>query len=268
MAKPSVSVITPSFEQANFLQDNLQSVMNQSGMEVQHIVVDGGSTDGTVELLEAYEDLYSLRWVSEPDDGQSDAINKGIKMAMGDWICWINSDDYLLPGAMETLAGAAELRPEADVVYGDYLFVNAEGNEIGRKYSTPPSRFVHKHYYQFTGNHSIFFRRNILDSLGCVDEELEYVMDADLLWRLLTADLELVQMHSFIGARRLHEAAKTTGTPPPERRAEMRELKSRYGLSLFERVVPDRVLAAMGLGLQGTYHLLDRRPEALRYTRS
>ncbi|WP_424002664.1 glycosyltransferase family 2 protein [Haloarcula salina] len=242
--------------------------MGQSGAEIEHVVVDGGSTDGTVELLEAYEDRYDLKWVSEPDDGQSDAINKGIEMATGDWICWVNSDDYLLPGAMETLGGAAEGQPGADVIYGDYLFVDAEGNEVGRKYSTPPSRFVHKHYYQFTGNHSMVIRRDTLDSLGGVDEELEYVMDADLLWRLLTADLELVQVQSFIGARRLHEAAKTTGTPPPERQAEMRELKSRYGLSPFERVVPDRALAAAALGLQGTYHLLDGRPEALRYIRS
>jgi glycosyltransferase involved in cell wall biosynthesis len=268
MSRFSVSVVTPSFEQAEFLEDNLQSVLNQSGADVEHIVVDGGSTDGTVELLEAYEDRYDLQWVSEPDDGQSDAINKGIEMATGDWICWVNSDDYLLPGAMETLAGALEDRPSAGVVYGDYLFVDAEGNEIGRKYSTPPSRFVHKHYYQFTGNHSMFIRRDTLESLGGVDEDLAYVMDTELLWRLLIADLELVQVQSFIGARRLHEAAKTTGTPPAERLAEIRELESRYGLSLIERVVPDKALAAMGLCLQATYHLLDGRPEALRYIRS
>lgn len=268
MSRFSVSVITPSFEQAEFLEDNLQSVMNQSGAAVEHVVVDGGSTDGTVALLEAYEDRYDLRWVSEPDDGQSDAINKGIEMATGDWICWVNSDDYLLPGAIETLAGAIEGRPEADVVYGDYIFVDAEGNEVGRKYSTPPSRFVHKHYYQFTGNHSMAIRRDTIRSLGGVDESLEYVMDTAFLWQLLVADLEFVRVRSFIGARRLHDAAKTTGTPPPERRAEIRELKTRYGLSLFERVLPDTVLAAMALGLQGAYHLLDGRPEALRYIRS
>lgn len=268
MSRFSVSVVTPSFEQSEFLEDNLQSVMNQSGAEIEHVVVDGGSTDGTVELLEAYEDRYDLQWVSEPDDGQSDAINKGIEMATGDWICWVNSDDYLLPGAIETLAETAENQPGADVVYGDYIFVDAAGNEIGRKYSTPPSRFVHKHYYQFTGNHSMAIRRDTIRSLGGIDESLEYVMDTDFLWQLLNADLEFSRVQSFIGARRLHDAAKTTGTPPPERHAEIRELKTRYGLSLFERMLPDSVLAAMGLGLQGMYHLLDGRPEALRYIHS
>jgi glycosyltransferase involved in cell wall biosynthesis len=267
MPEVSVSVVTPSFEQAEFLEDNLQSVKTQSGAEIEHVVVDGGSTDGTVDLLEAYEDQYNLQWVSEPDDGQSDAINKGIEMASSEWICWVNSDDYLLPGAIETLAEAIENRRRADVVYGDYLFVDADGNEIGRKYSTPPSRFVHKHYYQFTGNHSMAIRQDTVRSLGGVDENLDYVMDTDFLWQLLNANLEMVQVQAFIGARRLHEAAKTTGDPPPERMAEIRDLQSRYDLSLVERALPDRLLAAIGMGIQGTYHVLDGRPEALRYIR-
>ena len=265
MAEVSVSVVTPSYEQAEFLEDNLRSVMNQSGASVEHVVVDGGSTDGTVELLERYEDRYDLRWVSEPDDGQSAALNKGIEMATGEWICWVNSDDYLLPGAVEAFVRASEKRPESDVVYGDYVFVDANGTEIGRKYSIRPSKFVHKHYYQFTGNHSAFLRRDIVQSLGGVDENLDYVMDTEFLWRLLEADIELTRISAFLGARRLHEAAKTTGKPPLERRAEIRELRSRYDLSRVERALPDNLLAAAGLGLQGVYHVLDGRPEALRH---
>jgi len=239
--------------------------MDQSGAEVEHVVVDGGSTDGTVELLETYEGRYDLRWVSEQDNGQSDAINKGVEMASGEWILWVNSDDYLLPGAIETLVKAAADQPGADVIYGDYLFVDAAGDEIGRKYSIPPSRFVHKHYYQFTGNHSLAIKRNTMRSLGGVGEKLEYVMDTAFLWKLLNADLDFVRVKAFIGARRLHEAAKTTGEPPPERLAEIRELKSRYELPLFEKILPDSLLAATAIGIQGWYHILDGRPEALRY---
>ncbi|WP_254279253.1 glycosyltransferase family 2 protein [Haloarcula marina] len=265
MSGPLVSVVTPSYEQAEFLEDNLRSVMEQTGPSVEHVVVDGGSTDGSVDILESYEDEYDLRWVSEPDDGQSDALNKGIEMATGRWLCWVNSDDYLLPGALEAFAEARRQNADCDVIYGDFVFVDAEGREIGRKYNTCPSRFVHKHYYQFTGNHSTFFRRGVLESVGGIDESLHYTMDTELFWRLLEADLEMTHVPGFLGARRLHEAAKTTGEPPAERLAEIRALKSGYDYTALERALPDKLLTAVAVALQGTYHTLDGRPEAIRH---
>jgi len=265
MTDVSVSVVTPSYEQAEFIEDNLQSVLNQSGADIEHIVVDGGSTDGTIDILEEYEDRYNLRWISEPDDGQSDAINKGIERATGDWIWWVNSDDYLLPDAVEKFANEIDGREDVDVVYGDYIFVDSRKNEIGRKYSTRPSPFIHKHYYQFTGNHSTVIRRDTIQSLGGVDESLNYVMDTELLWRLLEADLDYIQINSFLGARRLHEEAKTTGSPPLERRTEIRALKRRYNYSWFENIAPQLALTVIAVVLEGIYHTIDGRPQALRH---
>lgn len=265
MGEVFLSVVTPSYEQAEFISDNLKSVMQQSGASVEHIVVDGGSEDGTVEILREYEDRYELRWVSEPDDGQSHAINKGLEMATGEWICWVNSDDYLLPGAVESLARTADGHPESDMIYGDYIFVDEHGDTIGRKYSVRPSKFVHKHYYQFTGNHSMIIKRKLAQSLGGVNEELDYVMDTELLWRLLKAEIEMTQIQSFIGARRLHSNAKTTGDPSPARRKEIRELRKRYDLSRIERLVPRRLLTAAAFGIEAVYHVMDGRPEALRH---
>ena len=265
MTDISISVVTPSYNQSEFIEDNLQSVMNQSGADIEHVVVDGGSTDRTTDILEEYENRYNLQWISEPDNGQSDAINKGIEQATGDWIWWVNSDDYLLPNAVEKFANKIGDRDGCDVVYGDYIFVDSQGNEIDRKYSTRPSPFIHKHYYQFTGNHSAVIRRDVLQSLGGVDESLDYVMDTELLWRLLEADLDYIQIDSFLAARRLHEEAKTTGTPPVERLTEIRELKRQYHLSWYENVIPTPVLTVTAICLEGFYHTIDGRPHALRY---
>lgn len=261
-----LSVVTPSYEQAEFLSDNLESVKEQSGASVEHIVIDGGSNDGTVDLLRQYEDHYDLQWVSEPDDGQSHAINKGLEMASGEWICWVNSDDYLLPGALESFVRSADKHRKSNLIYGDYIFVDKAGNTIGRRYSSRPSKFVHKHYYQFTSNHSLIIKRETLRSIGGVDEDLDYVMDTELLWRLLNEDLDMARIDCFVGARRLHEAAKTTGEPPTKRRKEIQELRTkRYRLSKVERKTPSKLLAIIGLIMVLIYHVLDGRPEAIKH---
>ena len=265
MTGPAVSVITPSYQHAEFLEDNLRSVQTQTGPSFEHVVVDGGSTDGTVELLRECEEDYDLRWVSEPDDGQSDALNKGIEMADGEWLIWVNSDDYLLDGALERFAEAIERTPNCDVVYGDHLFVDANGNEIGRKYNARPSKLVHKYYYQFAGNHSTFFRRGVLESIGGIDASYEYAMDTELFWRVLEADLNLARVRAFLAARRLHEDAKTTEPRPVERVGEIERVERQYPNSRVEQVLPRPVLTFAAAGLQACYHLLDGRPGAIRH---
>ncbi|WEL16680.1 Glycosyl transferase family 2 [Halorhabdus sp. SVX81] len=263
MSDPAVSVITPSYQHAEFLADNLRSVRSQTGPSVEHIVVDGGSTDATVNLLRKFEDDYDLRWISEPDGGQSEAINKGIEMANGEWLIWVNSDDYLLEGALETFADVRDRNPTCDIVYGDHLFVDADGNEIGRKYNARPSTFVHKYYYQFAGNHSTFFKRDVLESVGGIDESYEYAMDTELFWRILDADIRMARVTAFLAARRLHEDAKTTGSPPEERTAEIKRLERQYPQTRIERLLPRPFLIVTAACLQACYHLLDGRPQAI-----
>src|SRR5712692_521613 len=121
-----LSVVTPSYNHADFIEDALQSVKGQNYPSVEHIVVDGASTDETCDILRRYSGRPGwehLRWISEPDKGQSDAINKGFRMSRGDLVAWLNSDDYLLPGSLQAIAQYAAAHPDVDVVYGDSIFV-------------------------------------------------------------------------------------------------------------------------------------------------
>ena len=120
----SIDVLTPSLGYARFLQDAIESVRGQEDVAVRHVVQDGGSEDGTIELLESYNGLIS--WESRPDHGQSDALNRALARSDADWVAWLNADEFYLPGGLRTLATTAEATG-ADVVYGDAVFVDAGG---------------------------------------------------------------------------------------------------------------------------------------------
>ena len=127
------SIITPSFNQGRFIADCIESVMNQAcdGIEVEHIVIDAVSTDKTIDVLNYYP---HLNWTSEPDAGMSDGINKGFLKATGDWLMWLNCDDYLLPGALSKVADFIKQHPDVDVVHGDCAFIQEDKTLIRRKY--------------------------------------------------------------------------------------------------------------------------------------
>jgi|ERR1017187_4434597 glycosyltransferase involved in cell wall biosynthesis len=130
MIAPRISIVTPSYNQTSFIEEALQSVKDQRYPFLEHIVVDGASTDRTVSILQEYSQRpgwQHLRWVSEPDQGQSDALNKGFRMAKGDIIGWLNSDDRYRRACCETISKARAKFPEVDILYGDYSYINEEG---------------------------------------------------------------------------------------------------------------------------------------------
>lgn len=259
---PKLSIITPSYDDAEFLRDNLESVAEQADGDVEHIVVDGGSEDGTVELLTKYEDRYELRWVSEPDRGQSHAINKGLRMANGEWIGWQNSDDYYIQGAFDALKRTERQHPDANIVYGDVLKVNENGDEIQRLFMTKPSMFMHRHWSMFARNQSAFFRASVFDEIGTIDEDLDFALDADIFARALEADLKMVHVPEFLGAFRYHLDAKTHGEFSASQQREWEEIHDR---SIVERRMPSAVLATVGKAIKAVNLARDRRWEAFRY---
>jgi glycosyltransferase involved in cell wall biosynthesis len=123
---PLVTIVTPSYNQANFLEETIQSVLSQDYPNLEYIIIDGGSTDSSVDLIRKYEDRLA-GWISEEDSGQAEAINKGFERATGEIVAWINSDDYYLPGAIRSAVEALEAHPECGFVYGDAVSINGAG---------------------------------------------------------------------------------------------------------------------------------------------
>jgi len=182
-----LTVVTPSFNHADFLQDALLSVKEQSYPSVEHIIVDGASTDHTCDLLRknaATPGWEHLRWISEPDKGQSDAINKGFRMATGDLMAWLNADDYLLPGSLEAIAQYAAAHPEVDVVYGDSIFVRKDGDLLRAKKEHAFDFRVLLYRGCYIQSNTTFYRRRVIDEGLLLQESYRVCMDYEYFVRL------------------------------------------------------------------------------------
>ena len=177
-----VSIITPSFNQGRFLTDCIESVLAQTGVEVEHIVTDAGSTDETIEVLRRYP---HLQWTSEADAGMSDGINKGFLRATGDWMMWLNCDDYLMPGALAKVVDFIRKHPQVDVVHGDCEFVREDKTAIRRIYDHPVDEFTLLFVGCFIPSTSTFFNRRIIDSGQLLDVSYKVCMDWEYYLRLI-----------------------------------------------------------------------------------
>lgn len=178
-----ISVVTPSFNQARFIRATIDSVLGQGIRDLQYWVIDGGSTDGTIDILRSYGDR--IHWISERDKGQSDAINKGLRRSTGDIVCWLNSDDTLLPGSLDAVHAAFEAEPCVDLVYGDGMLIDEHGATLGRFPATEDFdlwRLVN--IWDYILQPAAFFRRNAIERVGFLAEDLHYTMDWDLWIRL------------------------------------------------------------------------------------
>jgi glycosyltransferase involved in cell wall biosynthesis len=183
MELPLISVVTPSYNQAQFLDDTLRSVASQDYPRTEHIVIDGGSTDGSVEIIRRH--APQLRhWVSEPDRGQSHAINKGLAMATGDVLGWLNSDDTYLPGALKEVGEVFARHPDVDLVYGDYVYTDAGGRPMRRRHVFASMSYESLLYHDYLGQPAVFFRRSLFEKVGPLDESLHYCLDWDLFLRM------------------------------------------------------------------------------------
>lgn len=206
-----ISVVTPSFNQGRYLERTLRSVLDQRGdFVLEYLVIDGGSTDDSVAILQRYGDR--LRWVSEPDRGQSDAINKGFRMATGDILAWLNSDDTYEPGALAAVAEAHRAEPFA-WCFGDCRIIDGEDREIRRpitKYKTGQSRrysFRRLLRRDFISQPSTFFTVEAYRQTGEISRDLVYSMDYDY-WLRLGRQWAPRYIHRFLANFRWHAVSK------------------------------------------------------------
>ncbi len=173
---PLVSVITPSFNQGEFIEETIKSVLSQDYPHIEYIVIDGGSTDSTLGILEKYDAM--IRWLSETDRGQADAVNKGFKIAKGQILGWLNSDDTYCPGAVRKAVAAFLMNPASIMVYGNAYYINREGLRTGRYPSGP---FVHHRLADacFICQPTVFLKSKVIKRIGLLDTSLQTCMDFD-----------------------------------------------------------------------------------------
>lgn len=206
MAKPTVSIVMPSFNQAQFLEGAICSILDQRDQIHEFIVLDGGSTDGSVEIIEKYASEID-HWQSKPDGGQSNAIADGFSRAAGDVINWINSDDAILPGAIYAIRERFAADEELGLVEGNTVIVDADSNIIRCDRRAGPSRWWVNHGYLRSHQPSTFFRRELYNQAGGLDLDLQCTMDTDLWYRLIPMT-KCVRIKRYIGVHRIHDDAK------------------------------------------------------------
>jgi glycosyltransferase involved in cell wall biosynthesis len=222
---PRISIVTPSYNQAKYLPETIESILSQDYPNLEYIIVDGGSTDGSAEIIRKYASHLAY-WVSEKDSGQSEAINKGLHRATGNLFNWINSDDVLFPGALRKIAEAFERNPEADLIVGCNARSDAEGRII--RVSAPPTRMAMSpsHWVMYIGQQSAFINMNMLRRIGGVREDLHCIMDMELYHRIFAAGGSYIRINAPVGMIREHANAKGFAQKDrwaPEKRKVFRE---------------------------------------------
>ncbi len=200
------SIITPSFNQGRFLTKCIESVLSQTGIEVEHIVIDACSTDETLQVISCNPHLI---WVSEADRGMSDGINKGFLRATGDWLMWLNCDDYLLPDALTKVSRHIKNHPNANIIHGDCTYVSSEDIPLRRKYDTS----IDEWDLLFVGccipSTSTFYQRQIIESGFLLDIHYSNCMDWEYYLRLSRSGFKFSYLPEALAAFRWHKESTT-----------------------------------------------------------
>jgi glycosyltransferase involved in cell wall biosynthesis len=236
------TIITPSLNYGRFLSDCLESVAAQEGVSFEHLVIDGGSADDSAEVAARFP---HVAWIQEPDQGMSDAINKGFDRANGDWVMWLNADDRLKPGALAAMLPVLE-KSGADVVYGDWDFINENGAFLRHVRSPRWSMFIHVHHHCYVGSTAAFYRRSTVTAAGHrLRTDFRYVMDGEFYARLDAAGKRFEHVPVCVADFRLHggnasqrHLGKTrdmdTILAAERQHVESRAIRRAYGITLFE----------------------------------
>lgn len=252
-----ISIVTPSFNQAKFIGECIESVQSQGCSSVEHVVADGVSTDGTVEILKRYSGEASyghLHWTSEHDQGQSDALNKGFRMATGEIVGWLNSDDRYRPGCFRDVIEAFAKNPDVDVLYGDYTWIDESGRILQVRREIEFSQFVLSyHRVLYIPSTATFFRRRIFDGGNFIDTQYHYAMDYEFFLRLAHKGYRFRHTPRLLADFRWHSNSKT-GAHPEKQLAEGDAIATSYSkvlCSLKNATSKKLTLSALRLAAAG-----------------
>ena len=231
----TVSILTPSFNQARFLEATIQSVLGQDYPRIEYLIVDGGSTDGSVDIIKKYAERLAW-WVSEQDRGQTDAINKGFARATGEILAWINSDDTYQPGAVTAAVNYLQAHPEVGLVYADCNYINEEGRVIGKFPAAQTDLQRLRRGYVHIPQQTMFFRAELWKRLGPLDPSFYFAMDYDLWTRIAWhAELKYIPGQTWANFR-IHTSGKTIAADD-RCWPEMLRVHYREGGSFFSAIV-------------------------------
>jgi glycosyltransferase involved in cell wall biosynthesis len=205
---PKISIVTPSYNQGKFIEEAIKSVLEQNYPNFEHIILDNCSTDETIEILQKYPHLV---WKSEIDKGQSDALNKGFCLATGDIIGWLNADDRYLPGCFQEIVQCFNNNPESDIVYGDYRWINEQGQILQRRREIEFDWFILKYLHiLYIPSTSTFFKQKIFEEKNFLDISLKYAMDYEFFLRLVRKGYKFTHINAYLADFRWHENNKSS----------------------------------------------------------
>lgn len=222
---PKISIVTPSFNQAQFLERTILSILNQNYPNLEYLIIDGGSTDGSVDIIKKYE-KYLAYWVSEPDNGQTDAIKKGFEKSTGNILAWLNSDDIYLSGTLHKAANFFQEYIDTDLIFGNIYLIDENDNSIDElrftDFDFETLIFEGGNLHQ-TGT---FWKRDFYEKVGSINPRYEFSMDIDLFCRMGKLG-KFTHINHYLAAFRIHDYSKSS-TSKQKMREENLEIFHRY----------------------------------------
>lgn len=224
---PKITIVTPSYGQAVFLERTILSVLNQNYPNLEYIIIDGGSKDGSIDVIKKYE-KYLDYWTSEPDRGQAHAVNKGWERANGEILGWVNSDDLLLPGSLRNIASAFLDNPETVIVYGQSYYIDQEDQVIRRFETEAFSKELFREIC-YICQPSVFFRKNVIGKVGMLDEGLKFCMDYDF-WIRASNIFDFTYIREYLSGTRVHGTSKTMSLWKNAAREDVQLIKKHFGV--------------------------------------